>query len=286
MKRFQAQLAAHLASGATTLAWCWKLVRSDGAALGFTDHDRTIAFDGTAYEPATGLDASEAVAHAGFAVGGLEVTGALSSERITGADLEAGLYDDARIETWLVNWADPAQRHLMRIGSIGEVRREDGAFTAEVRGLAHRLDQPQGRLFRFTCDADLGDARCGVSLAGPAFSAVATVSETDGHSWVRSAALAGRADGLFSGGLLTFTSGGNAGRRIEIDRHVSETGGGLLGLWLATVEPIAAGDGFTVTAGCDKRLATCRDRFANVANFRGFPHMPGNDFVLASATRG
>ena len=32
--------------------------------------------------------------------------------------------------------------------------------------------------------------------------------------------------------------------------------------------------------GCDRRLSTCRDRFANVPNFRGFPHIPGNDFVL------
>ena len=46
-------------------------------------------------------------------------------------------------------------------------------------------------------------------------------------------------------------------------------------------KPIATGDAFTVTAGCDKRFATCRARFANAENFRGFPHIPGNDFVIA-----
>ena len=45
-------------------------------------------------------------------------------------------------------------------------------------------------------------------------------------------------------------------------------------------QPIAAGDTFTVTAGCDKQFATCHDRFDNVVNFRGFPHIPGNDFVV------
>jgi uncharacterized phage protein (TIGR02218 family) len=45
--------------------------------------------------------------------------------------------------------------------------------------------------------------------------------------------------------------------------------------------PIAPGDGFTVSAGCDRRFASCRDRFANTVNFRGFPHMPGNDFALS-----
>lgn len=32
---------------------------------------------------------------------------------------------------------------------------------------------------------------------------------------------------------------------------------------------------------CDKRFATCRDVFANAENFRGFPHMPGNDAVIS-----
>ncbi len=32
---------------------------------------------------------------------------------------------------------------------------------------------------------------------------------------------------------------------------------------------------------CDQRFETCRDVFANTENFRGFPHMPGNDFLLA-----
>jgi len=43
----------------------------------------------------------------------------------------------------------------------------------------------------------------------------------------------------------------------------------------------AVSHAFTVTFGCDKRFSTCRDRFANGVNFRGFPHIPGNDFVIA-----
>jgi uncharacterized phage protein (TIGR02218 family) len=54
----------------------------------------------------------------------------------------------------------------------------------------------------------------------------------------------------------------------------------VIDLWQQMPQPIAAGDTFVVTAGCDKRFATCRDRFANGVNFRGFPHIPGNDFVV------
>ncbi len=88
------------------------------------------------------------------------------------------------------------------------------------------------------------------------------------------------ADGWFSRGRLTFTGGANAGLSVEVKQHTSDSGV-TLALWQAMPQPIAPGDTFTVTAGCDKRFATCRDRFANAVNFRGFPHIPGNDFVLS-----
>lgn len=34
--------------------------------------------------------------------------------------------------------------------------------------------------------------------------------------------------------------------------------------------------------GCDGDFSTCRERFANSARFRGFPHMVGNDVLIAA----
>ncbi|WP_026380588.1 DUF2163 domain-containing protein [Afifella pfennigii] len=286
MKDFSPELADHLAGPITTLCACWKITRGDGAALGFTDHDREIAFGGLAYRPQDGLSATGAVANAGMEVGGLEVAGALTSERLAEADLAAGLYDNARVEMWLVNWESPQERHLMRIAEIGEVKREGEAFTAELRSLSHRLDQPQGRLFSHLCDADLGDARCGVAVAG--MTRAANVTATDGASFVETDGLADPA-GTFSRGLLTFTSGDNAGRKMEVTRHAlaeAGTGRARLSLWQAMEKDIAVGDAFTVAPGCDKRFATCQGTFGNAANFRGFPHMPGNDFAWATAFGG
>ena len=285
MKTFSPALRAHLAGGVTTLCTCWRIRRGDGMVLGFTDHDRSIDFDGVSHEPTTGLDASDAVAHAGLQVGGLEVAGAFSSERISESELEAGLYDNARVEAWLVNWAAPDERHRMLVGSIGEVRRDGPAFTAEIRSLAHALDQERGRIFRATCDADLGDARCKVSLASTEWTAIAGVLTTDGFAKVTAEIPGPRPTGFFDGGSLMFTSGANAGRRSEVLRHLRDGAGDHLELWQRMVEPIASGDGFTVSAGCDKRFETCRERFDNIENFRGFPHMPGNDFALSYPTR-
>ena len=54
----------------------------------------------------------------------------------------------------------------------------------------------------------------------------------------------------------------------------------------APVRGIAAGDAFTLVAGCDKTAATCAAKFANIANFRGFPHIPGQDTMLRYAKPG
>jgi uncharacterized phage protein (TIGR02218 family) len=254
--------------------------------LGFTDHDRALAFDGVTYEPESGLDASEDVSATGFAIGGLEAAGALSSERLTAADLAAGLYDNAEVAVFLVNWTTPAERHLLRVGHIGEVVREDGAFRAEVRGLAAALDEPKGRVFRHTCDADVGDARCGVDLAAPAYRGEGTVVAANGKRRFTASGLGGFAAGWFERGRLLWTGGANAGRAIEVRAHRLAAGVATIELWQPMVLAIAPGDVFTVTAGCDKLFSTCRAKFDNALNFRGFPHMPGNDFALSYARAG
>jgi len=93
------------------------------------------------------------------------------------------------------------------------------------------------------------------------------------------------ADDWFTAGKLTFTSGANAGVGSEVKYH-HKAAAVTFELWQAMPEPIAPGDTFTVTAGCDKRFATCHDRFNNVVNFRGFPHIPGNDFVIRYPVQG
>ena len=277
MKSLSPALQSHLSSGATTLCWCWKIVRRDGAAMGFTDHDRALSFDGTAFEPQSGFTASEVQSGLGLAVDNLTVMGALAADTLNEADLAAGRFDDASIEIWRVNWADPDQRVLMRKGSLGEVKRGKTGFSAEVRGLAHVLNQPVGRVFAHGCDADLGDARCGVAV-GCCPGVVAAASDARRFT---ASGLAAFASGTFAAGRLAFTTGANAGRAMEVKRHALASGVASFELWQAMSEPVAPGDGFTVMPGCDKQFATCKAKFANAANFRGFPYMPGNDAVLS-----
>lgn len=282
MKTLPAGMQAHLDSGATTLAWCWRLTRGDGTRFGFTDHDRDLAFDGTDFEAGSGFTGSEIKQSLGLSVDNLDVSGALNSQRLGEADLAGGLFDDARVEIWRVNWADPEQRVLITAGSVGEVKRAEGSFTAELRGLAHYLAQEKGRTYQYACDAALGDARCGVDLSDPAFRGEGTVASGETAYLFRASGLNAFAADWFAGGLAAWTSGPNANRAMEVKRHALLPGGEAeIELWRSMASPIVAGDTFTITAGCDKTFAACKAKFANGVNFRGFPHIPGNAYVMS-----
>lgn len=287
MRVLSSGLQDHLDSGATTLCWCWRVTRNDGVAFGFTDHDRDLSFDGTSFEASTGFTGTEIAGAIGLNVDTLDVEGALKSDRLNEADLVAGLFDNALIEIYRVNWQDPEQRVLMRYGNLGEVSRSRHHFRAEVRGLAHELQQPKGRIIQFGCDADLGDGRCKVNLDQAGYrtnnGVVANVSASP--RLFGATGLGAYANNWFTRGLITWLTGANAGRKAEVKLHSKDGSSARIELWQRMAEPIAPGDTFLIVAGCDKQFSTCKAKFDNVANFRGFPHVPGNDFMLSVASR-
>lgn len=286
MKELNPAFAAHIADGTTTLAWCWKITRRDGVVMGFTDHDLPLAFGGVDFEPESGFTASEIRAASDLGVDAQDAQGALSSGRITEADIRDGLWDGAGVELWRVNWSNVAQRQLMRAGAIGEVRRGRMTFTAEIRSMSHTLAQTVGRTYQPTCDAILGDSRCKVNLESPAYKGTGTVASVLDPRRITATGLNGFASGLFDGGTLEWSTGPAAGRRVEVTLHTLQSG--VVHLQLAEVVggTPPAGATFIVRAGCDKRVGTCSGRFGNIANFRGFPNIPGPDAVVRYASRG
>jgi uncharacterized phage protein (TIGR02218 family) len=284
MRTLPTGLQAHLDTGTTTLCHCWRLRLTSGETLGFTDHDKDLAFDGTTFEADAGFTGSDIESSLGLAVDNLEARGALQSAKLDEARLKRGDFDHAEAEVWRVNWLDVSQRLLLRKGHLGEVNHGASAFEAELRGLSHMLGQPKGRLYQFGCDAELGDARCGVAIASAAFSDSGTVQSVSGAMLVlQGVALA---DEFATRGLIRFETGAGAGRSLAVKRHRLQDGATSVTLWTAPPFTISAGDIVTLFAGCDKQFATCRAKFNNAVNFRGFPHMPGSDFVMAFATEG
>ncbi|MGV8988114.1 MAG: DUF2163 domain-containing protein [Cypionkella sp.] len=285
MKSLSPALQAHLDEGTTTLSWCWRISRADGVTLGFTDHDQVLTFDGTDFEPESGFAASEVRSGSDLSVDAQDAEGVLTSDRITETDIIDGRWDAAQVELWRVNWADTSQRVLLRRGAVGQIRRGRMAFVAEVRSLAHVLGQTVGRTFQAGCDAALGDARCRIDLESSVYQGTGMVTDLLRDRAFMATGLAAFAAGWFASGTVTWTSGANVGRITEVLAH--DLAGSIVTMTLleAPVRAIAIGDSFIARAGCDKRIATCGAKFANVANFRGFPNIPGQDAVLRYASR-
>lgn len=274
MRALPEPLRAGLAAGATTLATAWRVTRADGAVRGFTDHDRDLVFDGVVHVAAAGaapaaLEKREDLTGDRFALAGALTVGDVEED-----DLRAGLWDGARVEAWRVDWRDPAQRVALFSGRIGAVRRGETAFFAEIVGAQAALDRPFGRVFSPVCDALVGDARCGVDLAAPAFRGVGVVIAAPSADEIAASGLGAFADGWFTRGVLTWADG----VRVTVTAHRAAGEAVTLALDGPARAPGAA---FTVTAGCDKHFETCRAKFANTLNFRGFPFMPGADAVVA-----
>lgn len=274
------EMQAHLASGVTTLCRCWSLTRTDGVRMGFTDHDGDLVFGGMRYGAQTGLTAMALQQGTGLSVDNTEAMGALSDAAISEADIEAGRYDGAQVECWLVNWADVSQRTLQFRGSIGELRRSGGAFEAELLGLTDLLNRPQGRVFQKPCGAVLGDVACGVDLDRPGYQVQAVVRSVQ-ETRIGFDLLDGFEEGWFQRGVLEVLDGPATGLRGMIKKDALVPDSRQVTLWAQLRADLSVGDTVRLTAGCDKRMETCRFKFKNLLNFQGFPDIPGNDWTVA-----
>ena len=253
-----------------TRALCWRVERRDGVTVALTDHDRDLTVGGVRYDAAPGMTPSAIVRAEGLDADTMDARGALGSAAITERDLDAGRWDGARVVMLAVDWSDPdAAPVALGEGTIGEVETRDGAFTAELRGPAARLERPVTEATSPSCRAALGDRRCRVAMAGRRrvvrVTAVAGDTVTvDAVEPVANAYGDGRVRWL-SGALCGLEAGvlASAGDRITLRGAVAVTPG-----------PHAE-----LIEGCDRRMATCAGRFGNAANFRGEPYLPGIDLL-------
>jgi len=351
MKAVSPALQSAIKAGGKTLARCWFVMTPFGDTFGLTSHTRNIVFEGVTYLTSLGLFSTSSSSTEGFDVDNIDVTAFL--DVTTEADLEAGKYDNSFVEIFDIDYLDlSAGKLIIKVGNLGEISRQDGRFTAEIRGLAQALFRKIGRLYLTTCDAQLGDGRCKVKLLNLSFTndwqfvaatstifvagfnplvagyesgdiltcsgttsndgsfTVDVVTNTDftvveavvDESSTSSTILqltdfafnrvvdsvdvaAPRriitidsilghdglplAQGFYKEGTITFISGLNRG----IGRNIRVQSAAQLTCYEEFPFMITVADKVVTEAGCDKLFETCRDRFDNVADFRGFPHI-------------
>ncbi|MEL6567729.1 MAG: DUF2163 domain-containing protein [Pseudomonadota bacterium] len=188
-----------------TTCQCWTFSRKDGVAVRLTEHDNLLEIDGETYSPGALIEASRFTLTSDLTPGTSEVSGALESKLFDEGDMISGVWDGARVDVFRADWKTATRVAHIWSGRLSRIEHDGFQFSVALVSLKSDFANLLGRAYTRHCDAILGDARCGVDLANPAY-----------------------------------------------------TG-----------------------AICDQRIETCRDRFSNAENFRGFPHMPGSDFLLA-----
>jgi len=285
MTEIAPELLAHVQGGITSLCRAWDITRADGEVMGFTDHDQTLTFDDISYRADTGLSAMALQQTTGLSVDNTEALGALRDSAIREEDIEAGRYDNAEIRAWLVNWSDVSERHLLFRGTIGEMRRANGAFEAELRGLTQVLNLPIGRVYQKPCSAVLGDTRCRFDLDEPGFFESRSADQIENRRVFRFEGLAGYADNWFQHGRLIVQSGAAKGLSGMIKRDRQDEDTRVIELWHPIRAGLVPGDTLRIEAGCDKRFPTCRHKFDNRLNFQGFPDIPGDDWSIIDPSR-
>lgn len=261
-----------LARELTTIAFCWRVERRDGIALGFTSHDRDLSIGGLLYRAAPGMLPSAISLTDGFEAASLDVRGALTSESIAAGDLAVGRWDGAAVCVFMIDWEDPGADPIELVrGEFGDVGVRQGGFEAELLGIAAALDRPVVEQTSPECRAELGDKRCRVDLAP--LTHLARIVRVVGEAEVEVSGAPATAD--FGNGRIRWIEGPNSGLEIGI----AGSNGAHLTLCDIPASPAMPGDLVELTEGCDKSIGACAGRFANALNFRGEPHLPGMDLL-------
>jgi len=270
-------LGSRLGLALTSLALCWRILRTDGVALGFTSHDRPLSVNGLRYSHSPGISPSAVVTSDGLEVDTMEISGALSSAAISSADLLAGRYDGAAVEVFMVDWRAPDEgRQLLARGWLGSVEAGEGpdkGFVARLNGVTAALQTAAVESYSPECRAELGDRRCRVALRGREHAAlvVLSIGQRLGIAGV----------GLFLPDYVEGRVRVLDGMQAGIERRVIAVEADELLLDAPII--LMEGTPVSIVQGCDKRFSTCVARFGNGANFRGEPHVPGGDLLMRIA---
>lgn len=280
-------LAAHLQNQVTTLAVCWKVNLKDGTILCFTSNVLDLVFDlsdgdgSQTYNASTGVTPSDIQSSTGSSVDNNNIVGIINSSQVTDADILDGRYDNAKVVQFIVNYNDLTMGPVILMkGYVGQIQNSTTHFDAEIRSLNQLLSQNVGKVCTPSCMVkEFGDADCNVNggnLAPYTYAGCTVVSYTDFRQFSFTLGSGSVADHYFAKGKLTWTSGPLNNRSMTVKDNVS----GVLQMMMSMSLQPPPGSHFTLIAGCDRLVSTCFTEFNNVANFRGFPYIPGVDATL------
>ena len=261
------------------MANAYDFVLRSGSSLHYTDIDVTFTTNGNSYLANTArISGLKYTAKTGLEVDQQEITvAALPTDLVAGGPslmqaLREGVFDGAEITRSRIFFSDTLGGTVVgsvilfkgRMGPVGQIGRTTAKFTVNSDLVLLDIDMPRN-LYQPTCVHTLYDSGC--TLVKSAFGTNGTAGSGCTDSLINWTG----ADPKFAQGSITFTSGVNNGVTATV-------GSAVAGTSLTLIYPLEeipnSGDTFTVYQGCDHTPATCRNKFNNFVNFRGFPFVP------------
>lgn len=281
-------LEAEYNRGTRHIGLLLRLVRRDGTIVGLTSAARNVTIAGVLYQALGGLMASSVIQRSGLAVDNLEMSTLNDGSIFVPNDVYAGRWKNAKFLYSKYNYASPTDGiDPIFGGSMGNARIEQGMVIADLRGVQQFLQQQTISVVTSkACRAELGDDKCRIDLTPYT---VAAVPVTARGQQTFTASSLGQASDYFGNGELLWTSGDNIG----LNARVKSFAGGVVTLMLPMFFTVQNADQFTIIAGCRKRhdrdirtnpsgVSDCVDKFDNIHNFQGEPHLPGLDVITKS----
>jgi uncharacterized phage protein (TIGR02218 family) len=241
----------------------------------------SIRIDGLKYKIAVGLEVDEQdiviSAFPGELLGGVDCLPGIAEGLLDGAYLirKRGFWQrNTGIAAVDFTQYDPVGVVTLFTGRVSQISKL-GRTRAEVKVKSPLvlldIDMPRNT-FGPGCQWELFSPGC--TLARPTFSNAFVVGSATDTVITPAGGVSPNlgADSLpyYAQGRVTFTSGDNVGLIASIDTNDATT---ITLRFPLNIIP-ATGDQFSASAGCSKTSATCTTKFANLANFRGFPRVP------------
>lgn len=264
----------------STWTTCIKIKRVDGETLGLTELDRSLNIAGVEYISAAGYSPSNFTTNSSMSVNHADVEGLLGYAGVSREEIRSGAYDFAEISLFIYDYELDRTVKLLAVGNWGETQLLDNGYKTEFRSLTQRMQQSVGNVYTSYCTAELGDARCKVNVTP--LVRTGSVTGITSRLKIQDSTRTEVAD-YWKGGTVTFLTGNNKNRIFEVTSSLAD---GTLAFFLPLSFPAVIGDTYVIKPGCDKSLATCKDRYNNILNFRGFPHVPGIVEILRIGKEG
>lgn len=296
MKNISAGLKSLLASSQYLLKCdLYTFTLESGSVLYFTDAPQNIVFNGHTFLSGAGSNTTPGFRRGsikmelGLQAGSLEVDmlydgGTLLLGMTPGAFANAGGFDYAKVQIdklLTTSFSDTSNGVVnLWTGVISDVQADGGKVALTVSAQTIYL---QGAFPRNYCLPQDNNALFSPASGLSASAWAVNGSVTSATSTTLTASALTQADGWFSLGYITFTSGALNG----LTRMVKSYSSKVFTLLYPLPSIPAAGDTFTAYPGYDGTQAMCQSKFNNLAHFRGFPYVPTPEVLeLGSAGAG